>query len=98
MLKLLKLPLKLLALPLIALCMVAALLVRTAANLSSYEVGPIMLIILSCGVYALFHQQWTNIFLLAILEALCAAALFAAVVAETLLMGAGEALVGFLHS
>lgn len=98
MLKLLKLPLKLLAMSLIVVCKLATLLVRTAANLSSYVVGPLMLMILGCGVYALLHQQWTNIFLLAILEALCAAALLATVVVETLLMRAGEALAEFLHS
>lgn len=98
MLKLLKLPLKLLALPLIALCVLAALLVRTAANLSGYVAGPLMLFMLGCIVFAAFHQQWASIFLLALLEALCTAALFAAVVVETLLMDAGEALVGFLRS
>jgi len=98
MLKLLKLPLKLLALPLIVLCKLAAILVRTATNLSSYVVGPLMLVILGCGVYALLHQQWSNVFLLVLLEGLCAAVLFGAVVVETLLMDAGEVLATFLRS
>ena len=96
--KLLKLPFKILALPLILICTTVAILVKLAANLSCYVLGPLMLFILGCGVYTITKQQWSQTFLLALMELACVAALFVAAWVESALDSVNDALIGFLHS
>lgn len=98
MIKLLKLPLKLLALPLILILMTAVILVKLATNLSAYVMGPLMLFILGCGIYSAVQQMWTSVAILAVLEILCVAALFFAVMVEMTLEGMRDSLVSFVHS
>ena len=78
--KFIKLPFKLLALPIILILMVAALLVKLVTNLSAYVMGPLMLFILGCGIYSAVQQMWTSVAILVVLEILCVAAMFFAVV------------------
>ena len=86
--KFIKLPFKLLALPIILILMAAALLVM----------GPLMLFILGCGIYSAVQQMWTSVAILVVLEILCVAAMFFAVVIESALDGMKDSLVGFVHS
>ena len=90
--KLIKLPFKLLALPIILI------LVKLITNLSAYVMGPLMLFIFGCGIYSAVQQMWTSVAILVVLEILCVAAMFFAVVIETALDGMKDSLVGFVHS
>ena len=85
--KFIKLPFKLLALPIILILMAAALLIKLVTNLSAYVMGPLMLFILGCGIYSAVQQMWTSVAILVVLEILCVAAMFFAVVIETALNG-----------
>ena len=96
--KFIKLPFKLLALPIILILMAAALLIKLVTNLSAYVMGPLMLFILGCGIYSAVQQMWTSVAILVVLEILCVAAMFFAVVIETALDGMKDSLVGFVHS
>ena len=96
--KLMKLPFKLLALPIILILMAAALLVKLVTNLSAYVMGPLMLFILGCGIYSAVQQMWTSVAILVVLEILCVADMFFAVVLETALDGMKDSLMGFVHS
>ena len=95
--KFIKLPFKLLALPIILILMAAALLIKLVTNLSAYVMGPLMLFI-GCGIYSAVQQMWTSVAILVVLEILCVAAMFFAVVIETALNGMKDSLVGFVHS
>ena len=57
-----------------------------------------MLFILGCGIYSAVQQMWTSVAILVVLEILCVAAMFFAVVIETALNGMKDSLVGFVHS
>ena len=96
--KFIKLPFKLLALPIILILMAAVLLIKLVTNLSAYVMGPLMLFILGCGIYSAVQQMWTSVAILVVLEILCVAAMFFAVVIETALNGMKDSLVGFVHS
>lgn len=98
LMRLIKLPFKILALPLMLACYAASLLVKLAANLSSYVLGPLMLFILGCGIYTIVKQEWGQTLILAMMEAACIAAMFVAVCVETLLADAGSFLREFIHS
>lgn len=98
LIKLIKFPFKLFVLPLILICTTVALLVKLAANLSCYVLGPLMLFLLGCGIYTITKQQWSQTILLALMEVACVAVLFGAVLIETALDSVNSALIGFLHS
>ena len=96
--KRMKLPFKLLALPIILILKAADLLVNRVSNLSDYVMGHLMLFILGCGIYSAVQQMWTSVAILVVLEILCVAAMFFAVVLETALDGMKDSLMGFVHS
>ncbi len=96
--KLLKLPLKLLALPLIPLFSLGHLLMTVLNNLASYVTGIPLLFILGCGIYSLVQLEWTNFWILTVLEIGCLALLFASVWLETTLGSIAKSLTAFLHS
>ena len=96
--KLIKLPFKLLALPIILILAAAVLLVRLKANLSAYVKGTLMQIKFGFGIYSAVQQMGTSVAILVVLEILCVAAMFFAVVIETALDGMKDSLVGFVHS
>lgn len=98
MTKIVKVPFKLLAVPCILAAVVAAFLIKTAANLSSYILGPLMLFILGCGIYSAVQKMWTSAGILAVMEAACVAVLFFAAAAEVKLIEIRDWLIEFLHS
>lgn len=98
MIKLIKLPFKLLALPLILILMTVVILVKMVTNLSAYVMGPLMLFMLGFGIYSAVKQMWSSVAILAVLEILCVAAMFFAVMIETILDEITDSLIGFVHS
>lgn len=98
MMKLIKLPFKLLALPLILILMTTVILVKMVTNLSAYVIGPFMLFLLGFAIYSAVKQMWSSVAILAVLEVLCVAAMFCAMMIETALDGMMNFLISFVHS
>ena len=76
--KLVKLPFKILALPVMLVLGVLGLITKLATNLSCYIVGPFMLFLGGCCVYAIVMQLWSQLAILAVLLLGCVVMLFGA--------------------
>lgn len=59
---------KIMVLPLMLLIGIMHLVLNIATKLSSYLIGPLMLLIFGCGVYTVVKQHWSQTFLLALME------------------------------
>ena len=59
---------KIMILPLMLLIGILHFVLNTATKLSSYLIGPLMLLIFGCGVYTVVKQLWSQTFLLALME------------------------------
>ena len=75
---LVKLPFKILALPVMLVLGVLGLIAKLATNLSCYIVGPFMLFLGGCCVYAIVMQLWNQLAILAVLLLGCVVMLFGA--------------------
>ena len=76
--KLVKLPFKILALPVMLVLGVLGLIAKLATNLSCYIVGPFMLFLGGCCVYAIVMQLLSQLAILAVLLLGCVVMLFGA--------------------
>ncbi len=76
--KLVKLPIKILALPVMLVLGALGLIAKLATNLSCYIVGPFMLFLGGCCVYAIVMQLWNQLAILAVLLLGCVVMLFVA--------------------
>lgn len=93
-----KLLLKILALPVILILKIFAVLINLLMKLSSYVLGPLMLFITICAVYSLVKTNWMNVAILAAMDAVIFAAVFAAGWIICLADDACDGLCAFLHS
>ena len=89
---------KILSLPLIIVMALAGLILRLAAHISAYVVGPFLLFIVFCAGYSVIIQSWQDVFLLLLIGG----AVFAAYFSSAILIGwtesAKSGLLAFLYS
>lgn len=95
---LIKIILKILAVPVIVLCKLITFLIDMAAKLSCLILGPITLFVLGCAIYTIVKHNWSQTFLLALIEAACYAALFGAGVVSAEIGCFGDWLGEFIRS
>lgn len=93
-----KLLLKILALPVILILKIFAFAVKILVHLSAYVLSPLMLIITGCAVYCLVKTRWTDVAILAVMDALIFTAMFAAGWITCLAEDACDGLAAFLRS
>lgn len=93
-----KLILKVLALPVILILKIFAVVVNVLVKLSAYVLGPLMLFITICAVYSLVKTNWTNAAILAVMDAVIFAAMFAAGWITCIAEDACDGLGAFLRS
>ena len=96
--KILRILLKIAALPLIIFIAVVRFIFNALTNLSCYVIGPLMLLILGCGIYTVVKQLWSQTFLLVLMEGACLLLLFGASFVLVTLENWQEGLGDFLHS
>ena len=96
--KMIRFLLKLAALPLLLLLALVSFIFHALTDLSSYVIGPLMWLILGCGIYTVVKQLWSQTFLLVLMEAFCLLVLFGAGAVLFLLETWRDALLDFLHS
>ena len=76
--RLVKLLFKILALPVMLVLGTLELTMKLLTNLSCYIIGPFMLFLVGCGVYAIVMQLWSQATILAVLLLGCVLVLFGA--------------------
>lgn len=76
--KIVKLSFKILALPVMLVLGALGLIAKLATNLSCYIVGPFMLFLGGCCIYAIVMQLWNQLAILAVLLFGCVVMLFGA--------------------
>lgn len=96
--KLVKLPFKILALPVMLVLEALGLIAKLATNLSCYIVGPFMLFLVGCGIYAIVMQLWNQVAILAVLLLGCVGMLFGASWLIVFLESVNGRLADFVHS
>lgn len=89
---------KIMALPVFLIVGIAELLFKLLTNLSSYIIGPLMLFIVSCDIWCLIGQRWTQCLILTGMAAVCFLVLFAATFVIVLLESAREGITSFIRS
>lgn len=89
---------KALALPTILVLKIFVLAVHVLVNLSAYVLSPLMLFITGCAVYCLVKTRWTDVAILAAMDGVIFAAMFAAGWITCLAEDACDNLTAFLHS
>ncbi len=95
---LIKILLKIAALPAMLILKIIRLLMDIAARLSSIVLGPVTLFVFGCIIYTIIKQEWSQTFLLILIEIACYGALFGAGVIATEISILGDKLVGFIRS
>lgn len=88
---------KLILIPIIAVLKLICLLGNVFANLSAYVLSPLILFVLACGIYCLAKARWTDVFLLAGIEAFILAAMFGSVWLIMLIEDLNQKLIGMLQ-
>lgn len=78
MMKLLLLPVKLIALPIMLMLFLLSLLGKLLTNVSAYIVGLFMLVVFLIGLYCLWEHRWTDLAIMAAIEAVTFALQFGA--------------------
>ena len=96
--KLEKLPFKILALPVMLVLGALGLIAKLATNLSCYIVGPFMLFLGGCCVYAIVMQLWSQLAILVVLLLGCVVMLFGASWIIVFLENTTGRLTGFICS
>ena len=89
---------KIMILPLMLLIGILRVLFHALTNLSCYVIGPLMLFIFGCGIYTVVIQNWSQTFLLGLIEAACFLVLFGASFVIVTLESWSHHLAAFLHS
>lgn len=93
-----KLLLKMLSLPVMLVLKIFILAVNLLVRVSAYVLGPLMLFITACAVYCLVKTKWTDVAILAVMDGIIFAAMFAAGWFICLAEDACDGLAAFLHS
>jgi len=93
-----KLILKALALAVLLSLKIFSAVVNLLVKLSTYVLGPLMLFIAVCAVYSLVKTNWTSAAILAVMDAVIFAAVFAAGWVTCIADDACDGLTAFLHS
>ena len=89
---------KIMILPLMLLIGILHFALNLITKLSSYLIGPLMLLIFGCGIYTVVKQLWSQTFLLALMEGACFLVLFGASFVIVTLESWNRHLAVFLHS
>ena len=95
--KLVKLPFKILALPVMLVLGAVGLIAKLATNLSCYIVGPFMLFLGGCCVYAIVMQLWSQLAILVVLLLGCVVMLFGASWIIVILENMNDRLLSFIY-
>ena len=95
--KLVKLPFKILALPVMLVLGALGLIAKLATNLSCYIVGPFMLFLGGCCVYAIVMQLWNQLAILIVLLLACVVMLFGASWIIVILENMNDRLLSFIY-
>ena len=95
--KLVKLPFKILALPVLLVLGALGLIAKLATNLSCYIVGPFMLFLGGCCVYAIVMQLWSQLAILVVLLLGCVVMLFGASWIIVILENMNDRLLSFIY-
>lgn len=95
--KLVKLPFKILALPVMLVLGALGLIAKLATNLSCYIVGPFMLFLGGCCVYAIVMQLWSQLAILVVLLLGCVVMLFGASWIIVILENMNDRLLSFIY-
>lgn len=98
MIKLVKLLFKILALPVMLVLGALGLFAKLVTNLSCYIVGPFMLFLGGCCVYAIVMQLWNQLAILAVLLLGCVVMLFGASWIIVFLESANGRIADFVHN
>ena len=98
MMKLVKLLFKILALPVMLVLGALGLFAKLVTNLSCYIVGPFMLFLGGCCVYAIVMQLWNQLAILAVLLLGCVVMLFGASWIIDFLESANGRIADFVHN
>ena len=96
--KILLLPVKLLVLPLILLLKIIYALAYLVTHVGTYILSPLILFVLGCGIWCATQGRWTDVGLLAGIEVMIVAVIFAAVWLLDVVQTASGGLVSFLHA
>ena len=96
--RLVKLPFKMLALPIMLVLGVLELTMKLVMNFSCYIIGPFMLFLIGCGVYAIVMQLWSQATILSVLLLGCIMLLFGALWLIVFLEGIHEIIYLFIYS
>lgn len=73
---LIRMMMKILLAPVYLLVGALSVLSKIVLHLGSYIMGPFMFFVLCCGIYTVVMQQWTQTFILALIELACFVVLF----------------------
>ena len=95
--KLVKLPFKILALPVMLVLGSLGLIAKLVTNLSCYIVGPFMLFLGGCCVYAIVMQLWNQLAILIVLLLACVVMLFGASWIIAILENMNDRLLSFIY-
>lgn len=96
--KLVKLPFKILALPVMLVLGALGLIAKLATNLSCYIIGPFMLFVGGCCVYAIVMQLWNQLAILVVLLLGCMVLLFCASGMIVFLENVTDKMADFIYS
>lgn len=96
--KILLWPVKLIALPIMLMLFLLSLLGKLLTNVSAYIVGLFMLIVLLIGVYCLWEHRWTDLAIMAAIEAVTFALQFGAMLLAEFAGEWSKALRAFIFS
>ena len=95
--KLVKLPFRILALPVMLFLGTLGMIVKLAINLSCYIIGPFMLFLIGCIVYAIVMQLWSQTAILVVLLLGCALVVFGASWLIVFLEDVNGKVIAFVH-
>lgn len=93
-----KMILKVFALPVLLIMKSVCVLGNLLSNISSYVVGLLLLILISCGIYCVVQAMWTSLAFLAVMGLAAFPALFGIVFLTVQAESASERLGQFLRS
>ena len=96
--KILLLPIKLLVLPLVLLLKIIYALAYLVTHVGTYILSPVILFVLGCGIWCAAQGRWTDVGLLAGIEVMIIAVIFAAVWLLDAVQTVSTGLASILHA
>ena len=93
-----KMILKVFALPVLLIMKSVCILGNLLSNISSYAIGLLLLILVSCGIYCVVQAMWTSLAILAVMGLAAFLALFGIVFLTVQAETASESLGHFIRS